>query len=178
MNPKLFYGIPVSVLVVSFAVTFAVLELVKPEFVLDKKKSFAEDKVVNHVLVAGYSAAIAIAATLLYVLVANMSGKGYRVGPLPHTTMVIIFVFLVVYAVLLAINPEYLMDKDRKFDHAKAASFALTAGIIAGIIDYVIVSKTARSAYAAPSASCFFPSPGVGKQHYKMSFPARADEDM
>jgi hypothetical protein len=171
MDGKVFYGTSAGVFVVSFGVTMTVLEVLKPEFVVEKKSSFMEDeKKVDHVKAALYSTAIAIAATAVAVVIMNMFAKE-KMGPGFHTTTVIVAAFTVTATVLMIVNPEFLrVDKKPENDMVKTSMLSLIVAIVVGIIDYFIYKQVSRGSFSAPSASCF-PEMGFGKSHYKMSFP-------
>ena len=171
MDGKMFYGVAGGVLVVSFGVTMAVLEGVKPEFVLAKKSSYVDNKKeVDHAVAATYSAAIAVVVTAVVMLVAN-SWKSDKMHPATHATTAIVAVFAAVYTVVGITEPEFLrVDKKPELDHVRASMFSLIIAIVFGAIDYMIYKQVSKSSFSAPSASCF-PEMGFGKSHYKMSFP-------
>lgn len=170
MDGKMFYGVAGGVFVVSFGVTMGVLEGMQPDFVLAKKSSYVDKKEVDHLAAAGYSAAIALVATTVVMLVSN-AWKADKLHPALHVTTAVTAVFTASYTIVAITKPEFLrVEKKPELDVLKASMFSLVIAIVAGILDYVVYKQVSKSPFSAPSASCF-PEMGFGKTHFKMSVP-------
>lgn len=176
MECKSYYGISACVFGVSLVVIAAALEYVKPEFVLKKKAaSYVDDekKKVDHVAVAAYSVALALAASIVYVLIQDLFGK-HSLDKNMHSSFVVVAVFIIAYVGMVIIKPKAMM-KDGVLDRSKVGMYALIAALIVGIVNYMFYEKKSTFYIGKKNASEEkFYDAEFGKSHYKMSFPGRS----
>lgn len=173
MECKSYYGISACVFGVSLVVIAAALEYVKPEFVLKKKSSYAEEKKeVNHVAVAAYSVSLALAISIVYVLIQDLFGK-HSLDKNMHSTFVVVAVFIIAYVGMVVIKPKAMM-KDGVLDRMKISMYALIIAIIVGIVNYMFYEKKSKFYIGKKTAEDKFYDAEFGKSHYKMSFPTRS----
>lgn len=177
MECKSYYNISVCVFGVAFVVIAAALEYVKPEFVLKKKSSYVDDKKeVDHVAVIGYSIGLALAASMVYVLVQDMFGK-QTIDKNTHSSFVVVAVFIIAYVLMVIIKPKAMM-KDGVLDRVKVSMYALVIAIILGIVNYMFYDKKSKYYIGKKQTDrgerYYDADSDFGKSHYKMSFPGRS----
>lgn len=169
MECKSYYGISACVFGVSFVVIAAALEYVKPEFVLKKK---GDKKEIDHVAVAGYSVALALTVSIVYVLIQDLLGK-HSLDKNMHSSFVVVAVFIIAYVGMVIIKPKALM-KDGVLDRVKVSMYALIIAIIVGIVNYMFYEKKSKFYIGKKNVDEEkFYDAEFGKSHYKMSFPSR-----
>jgi hypothetical protein len=175
MECKSYKNISACVFGIAFVVIVAALEYVKPEFVLKKKSSsYVDDKKeVDHVAVMGYSIGLALAASMVYVLVQDMFGK-QSIDKNTHSSFVVIAVFIIAYVGMVIIKPKAMM-KDGVLDRVKVSMYALVIAVILGIVNYMFYDKKSKFYITKknPNEEKFYDAE-FGKSHYKMSFPGRS----
>lgn len=185
MKSALFvFGTPLGVFVVVFAIAYGVLYAMKPEIV---QKPDAQNPppqfdnaeeakvVVDHTLVATYSALVAASVTLLYIIVADAFMKRHKANAPVHASLVLLLVAFAVITILAIARPKFvLIENSKKLNVNFLITLAVIIGLVVAIIDYVVVMKYRSSLeFEAPLSACYPEENGFGKKHYKMSFPSK-----